>query len=347
MLIPAYARLAGLLIGARVDVQISAASRTPLAPLGFGRLDFQLTATPTDSDRVLLPLQAATLSGRDVELGWKAPALLLAPLWLAFARPMLLPLLLLAWVRLPNTGSGALEWEAFATSDQLNRGLWRWMLGLVLDGIGRSSLPGARPSLRLTRTHTGRTNTHSTAILTYALQVALTGFALPHPPGMLASLNPDGSSSPARLPRSACTGVSVGKGGKLVLQGRLQSFEVRGREGGPGAVAGPVEYTLRTGLRPGSVEADGTLLEEAASAGSGRSCLLWDTPELRLSLDSLGWAARLLPQIWVPVAAACCVVLPRGARLRRAVVSEAGDGVSASGEFALAREADVYALAVR
>ena len=115
----------------------------------------------------------------------------------------------------------------------------------------------------------------------------------------------------------------------------------------PGGVAGPVEYTLRTGLRPGSVEADGTLLEEAASAGSGRSCLLWDTPELRLSLDSLGWAARLLPQIWVPVAAACCVVLPRGATLRRAVVSEAGDGVSASGEFALAREADVYALAVR
>ena len=40
--------------------------------------------------------------------------------------------------------------------------------------------------------------------------------------------------------------------------------------------------------------------------------------------------------LWVPVLASCGVALPKAVRLRRAVVSEAGDGVSAAGRLELA-----------
>ena len=65
-----------------------------------------------------------------------------------------------------------------------------------------------------------------------------------------------------------------------------------------------------------------------------QTCLLWDTPELQLSLGE-GPLARLLPQIWVPVGATSGVLLPRNVRLSKALVSEAGDAVSAAGELEL------------
>ena len=74
-----------------------------------------------------------------------------------------------------------------------------WMpLSLVLDGIGRSSLPG-----------------------------------------LLATLNDDGTQTP--LPRSQCTGVSVARGGKLVLDGQLAGLH-RG-----GGAADPIVSSRRSG----------------------------------------------------------------------------------------------------
>ena len=257
VVLSSYARLIGLLIGARVEVDVAPAA--PLARLGLGRLHtLRLTAVPSDGrGAVPFPMQVASVSGRDVSLGWKAPALLLAPAWVLLARPILLPLLALAWLRLLNSGRGSLEWECYIRSSSLSRGAWRWMLGLVLDGIGRSSLPG-----------------------------------------MLATINPDGTANPnAQLPRSVCTGVSVARGGKLVLNGQLQRFELATGSPGlsPNAVGGPpaarveaLDYTLRMGVRPGLVERDGTVVDVRMRSAAGlKSCLLWDTPELQLSLTQV------------------------------------------------------------
>jgi len=249
-----------------------------------------------------LPVQSASIEGSDVVLGWKAPALLLAPLWIV-TRPTLLPLLLLAWLRLPNNGRGRLEWEGFVDSRSLNKGLWRFMLGRVLDVIGRASLPA-----------------------------------------MLATLNADGTSSgPARL-SSECTGVSIGKGGKLVLDGRLQRFAVAQRplsSTSPAVVVeevGPLDYTLRMGLRPGSVESDGTVIDTAGLGGPAgaplRSCLIYAQPELKLSLGSSP-LLKLLPSLWVPVAMSSGVALPTSLALSTVSVSDAGDGVSARGFLSL------------
>jgi hypothetical protein len=211
------------------------------------------------------------------------------------------------WLKAPNTGAGVLEWDGFVSAEMLNRGLWRVMLGLVLDGIGRSSLPG-----------------------------------------ILAS-----ADSTARLPRSSCTGVSVARGGKLVLDGRLESFELDVGGGGvlDGSMPrgqssrvrqGPLDYTLRLGLKPSLVQADGTLVERAWTGepqgrGGLRSILVWDMPELKLSLGE-GFLAKLLPQLWVPVLSSSGVVLPRSVELERVSASDAGDGVTASGTIALSRE---------
>ena len=107
------------------------------------------------------------------------------------------------------------------------------------------------------------------------------------------------------------------------------------------------------GVQSGYVDSDGAVLVGAGdgSVGGRRSCLVWESPELRLSLGD-GPLTRLLPQLWVPVAASSAVILPRRLELRRALVSEAGDGVSAAGTFSLspavADERDGrYALAVR
>ena len=68
---------------------------------------------------------------------------------------------------------------------------------------------------------------------------------------------------------------------------------------------GPLDYTARMGLRPGSIQRDGTVMDQPAAAGA-RSCLIWESPELKLSLGD-GPLARLVPPLWVPVAASCCV----------------------------------------
>ena len=279
-----YAKLLGLLVGGRVDVSIP--ERAPIAArLGFAPLSsLELTATPRDAPAPL-PLESCFISGDNVVLGWKFPALLLAPLWL-IVRPAYLPLLLILWFTLPGSGSGALDFEFYLRADSLSRGVWRFMLGLVLDGIGRSSLPG-----------------------------------------LLATLNDDGTQTP--LPRSQCTGVSVARGGKLVLDGQLA--------GSPRLNGGaPIDYTLRMGMRAGHVERDGTVAAADAYTGGLRSCLTWDSPELKLSLGDGNPLVRLLPALWVPVLASCGVALPKAVRLRRAVVSEAGDGVSAAGRLELA-----------
>ena len=318
MLLPTYARLLGLLIGAQLQCDIKTA--TPLAHIGFGRIErMRLTALPRGfGNRTPLPMQAASISGIDVELGWKAPALLLVPYWIIF-RPTLLPLLLIAWLKLPNSGRGFLDWDGSVEASSLNRGAWKRLLGLVLDGIGRNSLPG-----------------------------------------MLATLNPaDGTYQPMKLPRSVCNGVSVEgswTGGKLILDGR--TVQRRGpstlvsADGGMtrpivDELQGPLDYTLRLGLKTGVVESDGTVLVDAIKRGRARSCLVWDNPELKLSLGD-GPLARLLPQLWVPVAASCCVPLPRNVELLRATVSEAGDAVSAGGTLAFGPAApEEYGLVLR
>ena len=159
-------------------------------------------------------------------------------------------------------------------------------------------------------------------------------------PGLLATLNPDGTTTPgAQLPPSTCTGVSIAKGGKdggkLILDGRLavRRFET---------VAEPesIDYTLRMGLRAGQAGADGNVVQDEFGQRDLplqpglRSVLLWDAPELKLSLGD-GPLARLLPQLWVPVLSASGVVLPPAVELLRSTVSEPGDGVSVAGTLRL------------
>ena len=115
---------------------------------------------------------------------------------------------------------------------------------------------------------------------------------------------------------------------KLVLDGQLA--------GSPRLNSGaPIDYTLRMGMRAGHVERDGTVASADAYTGGLRSCLTWDSPVLKRSLGDGNPLVRLLPALWVPVLASCGVALPKAVRLRRAVVSEAGDGVSAAGTLAL------------
>ena len=135
VVVPAFARILGLLIGARVDVRVEPLATAPFGPLGFGRLaSVRLEAEAVPSGRgsaaAILPIQSASLSGEDVQLGWKLPALLLTPLWMVFS-PRLLPVLLVIYLQAPNTGAGSLRWEGFASAEDLNRGAWRWLLGRV------------------------------------------------------------------------------------------------------------------------------------------------------------------------------------------------------------------------
>jgi hypothetical protein len=223
MILPVYARLLGLLIGARVDVHVKSAANAPFAPWGFGQLDsVSLTAVPSgETARTPLPMQAASVSGECLVLGWKAPALLLAPVWL-FVRPSLAPLLLLAWLRLPNSGEGTLEWEGMVSASSLSRGVWRAMLGLVLDSVARSSLPAVLATART---------------------------------------DADGRVSTAKLPRSVCTSVSVSQGrgaqaGKLELEGVMAAASETPRAVGGAAGAAPLSSSLgnQLGTQLGSLE---------------------------------------------------------------------------------------------
>jgi len=275
--IPGLASVLGLLTGADVTINMQPAEGVRL-PLLLGSLESLNVDVSRDSTRTRapLPIQASAV-GQQVQLGWKPPALLLAPVWLVLAPHLLLPLLLV-WLVAPGYGSGEIQWEAFVSAQDLTRGVWRWLLGRLLDAIGQISLPG-----------------------------------------ILARLNADGSTNElVQLPRSTCTGVAIAQGGKLMLDGR--SSQTFGAADAP-QVERSLEYTVRMGLSVGPIE-------------QGRSCLLWDTPELKISLGSGGWA-KLLPKLWVPVAVTSGVLLPRSIALRRVTVSEAGDGVTCAGTLEL------------
>lgn len=143
MLFSAAARVLGLVLGA--EVTFVAKTSGPLAPLTAHYESLSITAT--DGTR-LFPFQSASLeSAAPVQLGWKVPALLAAPLW-ALATPSLLLPLLLLYISLPaGPRYGALAYEAFVSDADLNRGAWPNVLGSALTLITRGSLPGMVASL--------------------------------------------------------------------------------------------------------------------------------------------------------------------------------------------------------
>ena len=294
----AYGGALSLLCGTRVTVDATA----PLLPNGVlsalpalatGRLA-QLSVSAEGAGG-LIPFSSASLSGHGVQLGWKIPALLLIPGWTLLA-PALLPLLLALWLALPSgPTSGSLSFDVLLRSVDLNRrraNVWRWLLGLVLNGIAASSLPGLLSSASL-------------------------------------AAGPSGSPAAAALqiPASECLSAAV-EGGKLVLEGRAR---FAGAE--PGAPLSVADYTLRMGVAPqranardGVVRADGRLLV--------RSALLWENPEIKLSLGDTGFA-KFLPKLWMPVMAATAVELPRSVDLMRASASDAADGLVFQGAIHL------------
>ena len=194
-----------------------------------------------------------------------------------------------AWLLLPLAGAGALDFELFLRSTDLNRrGVWRWCLGAVLTSIARASLPGMLASLD------------------YATQGA-EGF---------------------QLPPSECLSASVNRG-KLVLDGRVRFLT----ESGPLVT----DYTMRTGVSPQSLSADSSLplyTPDGSPLSGGSSMLLWDSPEIRLSLGEKGLVG-MLPKLWVPVLSSTGLRLPPRVDLRRASVSDASDGLVVAGRLLL------------
>ena len=122
-----------------------------------------------------------------MQLGWKAPALLLAPLWLVLA-PRMLPLLLAAWLAAPaGPAAGMLFFDALVRERDLARGAWPAVLSTVLTAITRASLPA----------------------LLIELADQADGAAAPDPLGLRS-----------RVPSSECVGASVARD-KLVFEGRV------------------------------------------------------------------------------------------------------------------------------
>lgn len=187
VVLKSVASLLGLIIGGQVELALRPARRASGTPwLVTMRCDeFALTVTEA---RHLLPVESFSLEGEHVQLGWKGPALLLAPLWLLLA-PKLLPVLLCLWLAAPGgPKAGSLEFDAVVRESSFGRGLWPVVWSNVLSTITRSSLP---------------------ALL---VDLAETGGA--------EQLSGLGSSIPA----SQCAGVSV-VGSKLVFEGRLPMRE--------------------------------------------------------------------------------------------------------------------------
>jgi hypothetical protein len=309
-LLPAYGRLLGLLLGARVELSVTPSRSAPLSPLTLQLASLSMTATALGEDsRAALPVRSASLAavGEGVQLGWKPLALLAAPFWLlvpSALRASTLSLLLLLLLGAPDGPSGGvLEFEVFASEEDLNAGAWRPLLGTVLSGISRNSLPG-----------------------------------------VLATLNADGTPSNAQLPpslRSRCTAARV-CGNKLELDGQVKLKAPIGAAPGGGAASlragAPLDYTLRTGLAAQRVNLDEVVAvgarRDSLRMRGERSAFVWASPELKLDLGD-GPLARLLPQLWLPVAATSGAVLPRCIELRRVAISDAAAGVVAAGEIDL------------
>ena len=218
-LLPAYAHLVGVLLGAKVDVSVTPPRVRAVSPLSALTLELDAVRVEyTGGDRAaLLPVQSFSISGQRIRLGWKALALMLAPMWAFipghfFARPFLLLLLLM---RAPGgPSSGVLECDAFVSERDLSRGrAWRWLLGGVLSGITRSSLPALLASASI------------------AEGIATTG----------------------ALPSSRCVGARV-RGAKLELDGKI---ELALATDAADITTVVTDYTLRTGLVAQRLSLDG------------------------------------------------------------------------------------------
>lgn len=217
-----------------------------------------------------------TIEGESVQLGWKLPALLLAPLWYERApvwcssstvvlcgyhvhavgrlilAPRLLPLLLAAWLAAPSGPKGGLLFfDSLVHEEDLTRGAWPAVLSAVLTAITRASLPA----------------------LLLELADAADGTAAQDPLGLRS-----------RVPSSECVGASVA-GAKLVFEGRVNAVQ-----GQP-----PLAYTLRTGV---SCRRSALGLDGVTRLPSECSSLCWEEPELRLSLGETGLAG-MLPKLWL------------------------------------------------
>ena len=172
----------GLLLGAQVRLIARPSAMKPQALL-TGSCD-QFSLTVSDGRRVL-PMESFSVESRSpVQLGWKAPALLITPIWVLLA-PHLLPVLMVVWLGFPGgPQSGALDFDALIRERDLNerRGAWPALLSAVLTAIARASLPAL--------------------LLDHA-----------EAPGGAPRLG-------ARVPSSECVGASV-VGSKLVFEGRV------------------------------------------------------------------------------------------------------------------------------
>ena len=267
--------LLGILFNARVDVAVEPESK---APLLSSLLTCQLrsVAVSVVDANGLVPFASVAVTGDNVQLGWKVPAAMLIPAWILFA-PRLLPMLLAMWLLLPNRRtSGVLKFDVSIRSKDMNRRVWRWLLGGVLSSIAHSSLTGM-----------------------LAAANAANG------------LETNAASSQLLLPPSECLSVAV-QNRKLIMEGRTIFSTAQGPL--------TTEYTLRTGLRPYASDARPQL----------RNALLWENPELRLSLAETGWLAKL-PKLWMPVLSECRIELPPAIDLRRADVSDLADAIIVAG----------------
>ena len=153
----------------------------------------------------------------------------------------------------------------------------------------------------------------------------LSGIAQNSLPAMLASINLQGPSASAAvtIPSSRCLSAAIASG-RLVLDGRVEFATMEGP-----AIA---DYTVRMAVKPQPRDAPGVLRADGrASLGS---CVLWDAPEMRVSLGERG-LARLLPKLWVPIASATGIELPYCVDLRRAGASDAADALVFAGAIEL------------
>jgi len=179
------ASVVALVLGGHVELTARPPTGAPPRAIAVSTCD-EFSLSVTDASRIL-PFESLTLEGRDVALGWKLPALLLAPLWLVFAR-RLVPMLLIVMLASPARSRGVLSFDTVVREHHLARGVWPAVMSAILSSITRASLP---------------------ALLVEA--AASDGVADP-----ASGLAPASS----RLPPSQCAGVSVA-GSKLVFDGRV------------------------------------------------------------------------------------------------------------------------------
>mmetsp|Transcript_17766 Transcript_17766/g.42231 ORF Transcript_17766/g.42231 Transcript_17766/m.42231 type:complete len:302 (-) Transcript_17766:91-996(-) len=188
VLLRSVSAVLSLLLGGKASIVARPPADAPLALLSARCEEFSFSIT---EGRRILPFNSLTIEGESVQLGWKAPALLLAPLWLILA-PRLLPLLLTTWLAAPSGPTGGLLFfDSLVREKDLARGAWPAVLSAVLTAITRASLPA----------------------LLIELADAADGTAPQDPLGLRS-----------RVPSSECVGASVA-GTKLVFEGRVNAVQ--------------------------------------------------------------------------------------------------------------------------